>query len=51
MHLIQQRLPGYVDKNGPARLSSLMPRLDEQMKRQKYAEAEKTADEVLRILE
>ena len=50
MHLIQQQLPAYVDKNGPARVSSLMQRLDEQMKQQKFEAAEKTADEVLQIL-
>jgi len=50
MHEIQRRVRAYVDKNGPGRLSSLMPRLDEQMKQQKFGAAEKTADEVLRIL-
>jgi hypothetical protein len=50
MHLIQQQLPTYVDKTGPARVSSLMQRLDEQMKQQKFEAAEKTADEVLQIL-
>jgi hypothetical protein len=50
MRLIQQRLSSYVEKNGPARVSSPMRRLDEQMKQQKLGDAEKTADEVLRIM-
>ena len=50
MRLLQQQLSAYVDKNGPARVSSLMQRLDQQMKQQKFAEAEKTADEVLQLL-
>jgi len=50
MRIIQQRLPAYVDKNGPARISSLMQRLDELMKQKKFEEAEKTADEVLQII-
>jgi hypothetical protein len=50
MRIIQQRLPAYVDKNGPARVSSLMQRLDELMKQKKFEEAEKTADEVLQII-
>lgn len=50
MRLIQQRLPAYVEKNGPARVASLMRRLDEQMKQQEFEQAEKTADEVLRIM-
>jgi hypothetical protein len=50
MRMIQQQLPAYVDKNGPARVSSLMQRLDGRMKQQKFEQAEKTADEVLQIL-
>jgi hypothetical protein len=50
MRIIQQRLPAYIDKNGPARVSSLMQRLDELMKQKKFEEAEKTADEVLQII-
>jgi len=50
MRTIQQRLPAYVDKNGPARVSSLMQRLDALMKQKKFEEAEKTADEVLQIM-
>ena len=50
MRIIQQLLPAYVDKNGAARVSSLMQRLDQQMKQHKFEEAEKTADEVLQII-
>jgi len=50
MRIIQQRLPAYVDQNGPARVSSLMQRLNEQLKQKRFEEAEKTADEVLRVL-
>ena len=50
MRTIQQRLPAYVDQNGPARVSSLMERLNQQMKQQKFEQAEKTADEILQII-
>ncbi|MGA3238064.1 MAG: hypothetical protein ABSG03_17370 [Bryobacteraceae bacterium] len=50
MRIIERGLPAYVDKNGPARVASLMQRLDEQIKQQRFAEAEKTADEVLPMM-
>lgn len=50
IRLIQQRLPAYVERNGPAEVYFLMQRLAEQMKQQKFGEAEKTADEVLGIV-
>jgi hypothetical protein len=51
IRLIQQRLPAYVDQNGPARVSALMERLEGQMKQHQFAAAEKTADELLQILQ
>ena len=50
MRLIQQRLPRYVERNGPARVSSLAEQLGDQMSEHDFAKAETTADQILQII-
>lgn len=51
IHVIQKALPAWVKKTGKkAESDALMQKLKEQLAAMKYAEAEKTADEILKIM-
>lgn len=51
MHRIQKELPLYVQKNGPKDVQALAAALERHMKSAQYSEAEKTADQILAIIE
>jgi hypothetical protein len=47
---MQQRLPGYIARNGIAKVKPLIDRFEAQMKSLSFAQAEKTADEILAVI-
>lgn len=51
MRRIQKELPLYVQKHGPQDVKDLAESLDKQLKAAEYAEASKTADEIVKILD
>jgi hypothetical protein len=51
MRRLQSELPAYIVHNGVRRVKPLMEKLDGEMKAMEFAQAEKTADEVLGLIE
>ncbi|HMI59152.1 MAG TPA: hypothetical protein VK511_13945 [Gemmatimonadaceae bacterium] len=47
---IQSLLPAWVERHRPTLVTTLMERLDSQLKQQHFEEASKTADEILRLI-
>ncbi len=50
MQKIQATLPGWIEKNGPARVKDHVAKLQESMKEQRFDEVEKAADAILKII-
>ncbi len=50
MHRIQKEMPVYAQKYGPKEIQPLAQKLENYMKAGQYAEAEKAADEILKLI-
>ena len=51
VHRVQAKLPGWIEKNGPARVQSNVERLDKSLKAKRFEEAAESVDVILRIIE
>ena len=50
VHKIQEVLPSWIQSNGPSRVKPLMENLDSALKEQRFEDAAKTADEILKVV-
>jgi hypothetical protein len=51
IHRVQAKLPGWIEKNGPAQVKANVERLDKLLKEKRFEEAAQAADAILRTIE
>jgi hypothetical protein len=51
VHKVQSKLPGWIEKHGPARVKDSVERLDRALREQRFQEALKAADALLKTIE
>ena len=51
VHRVQAKLPGWIEKNGPARVKGNVEKLEKSLKEKRFEEAAEAADAILKTIE